>query len=306
MKKIYALLVIVVLLFTVSGVSFGAIHPTGSVFFDPVGYEIQGTLLIPDNDKWFDSTKTQEGFTGNINLVNTDLTGNFTGLNLEYYKNDQTFAGLNYLSAPEVNFTSVYGEYLFDFGLFVGADYLGNGYGSVGVLSGGYSLKFGDRGYAAVSLDYENDSDTSEILGYEADVLYYLDKAKIFGEIYQLQATNETYFLIGGAYSLTDQLTAGARYMSGTDLTGYEAGVTWTKDALVINGKVAEDPGINETYVSLNGGYQFTKNWSAGITFQKYPDLPLGYLAKVSYKEGIFNFSLSVNSDYYPELFFGD
>lgn len=316
MKKISALLLMVVLLFSMSGVTLGAIHPVGSDFWDPADYEFRGAMLLPDQDKWFDTTKTQEGFNANLNLLNTDLTGNCTGLDAEYLKNDQTFAGVDYLSVGNANasLTSIYGEYRFDFGLFAGMDYVnisdGDGDGvNDTIATGGYSLKFGDQGYLAVSMDYDcgGGGDASQILGYEADLLYYLDKAKIFGEVYEFQeVANTSFFLLGGDYRLSDQLTAGAKYMfsnnEDVNANGYAAGVTWSQDALILNAKLAQDFGVDESYVSVNGSYQFAKNWSAGLTLQKYPDLTMGYLVKVSYKTGIFDLNLSINNDYYPLL----
>lgn len=325
MKQFLTLGLVVVLLLSLSLVAAGeyggpppsSIHAPGSEF-SSVGELNFSFYNQTTQDKWFSIEKTQEHIDGNICSFKSQ-SENFNDFNVDYVINDQTYLAVNYVSLDSADtmdcssssIKELKGSYLFKPGLFIAVDY-NNFYTDDTTIwyNAGYRLNFGDNGYVAISGTYFNDSASSEISimqGYEADLMYYLNKAKIFAEIYSPQTEGyDPYYMVGGNMSFTDNLTAGLKYYTtGSNFTGslngYYAGLTWNKDSFTANLKYGKDIMTGLNYYALNENYQFNDHWSAGITCgsmqQKEFEYP-GFMANVSYKTGIINLSFIYNRDF--------
>jgi hypothetical protein len=323
MKKLLTVLLTCGLLLMLCQLSFAAIHPENNDFInwssEVTSYE---SLISQENDKWFDCTQTQPSLSIEaVNWVEGDLTyKEMQELNVNYYVNDQTFADIDYMHTSGSNSEIFGGSYLFDSGVFVGVDYINeedsdsNPYD----LSLGYRFNLGKKGYIAVSGDYYHYDgyDDSDIGGYEVDGIYYLDKAKLFGEMY-LAKDNDSkskdfddfnYLMVGANTALSDELTVGAKFESqnnyGENTTGYLTGLTWSKDKIIINSKFGKDLISQLNYSAIGGSYSFNKNWSLGATYGIY-DLIMedpGYAVKLTYKTGMMKFSFTVDKDYYRNM----
>ena len=91
----------------------------------------------------------------------------------------------------------------------------------------------------------------------------------------------------------------------GNNTNGYVAGLTWSKDKLIINSKFGKNLFIDKLYYfAFGGSHSFNEIWSLGATYGKYDYLTEdpGYAVKLTYKTGMMKFSFTWDKDYYRNL----
>jgi hypothetical protein len=228
-------------------------------------------------DTVYSIEKKEPYIRGSITSFDSDAT-EFWG---EYYLNDQTFANLAYINANEADESLTYlkGSYLFDFGLFVGLDYITVDDENVFLLSPGYRYNFNDNGYIAFSIDYLDYDGYSEVSGYDFDWSYYSDKMKFVGQLYKFKELDDLIIDINYAYQISDQITAGVTATSVFDIVmdlGYtfNAGITWNVSNFILDltyGNLFTE--IDQTQYYLVGVmYNINDTFGAGIDFQTFDD----------------------------------
>jgi hypothetical protein len=303
MKKCLVLFMVLSLMFLVTGSVSAAVHNFTGDFINPF---LMDDFSGPSFEGWYSIEKDSPSVTTRgLFPENYDLYG------FEYFQNDQTFANLTYFS-PDNGDSETYlkGSYLFENNFFVGLDYGTDGDVSHSTLSPGYRFNFGDDGYMAVSLDYAADDDyllyvDKGIIDYEITAKYYTDLSRIYGQIVipneDVVVTDKTFFYVGGAYKLSDNVVLGANFTNGpklvlypyyglvwTDCTTYDLGATATFDKLGVELKYEvtsyDDLNDETNATSLNALYSFTDNIRAGLqaTKQENVDDPDLY-AKIKY-----------------------
>ncbi|HBE78074.1 MAG TPA: hypothetical protein DDW65_09895 [Firmicutes bacterium] len=301
--------------------SFAAVHPLNSEFVNwSTTQELLTIMFRPENDQWFDCSKPQPSL--NIEAVHFPKSKSAFGfpesqyLALNFSVNDQSFVSIAYTDLfkdqPMEKIEFVAGSYLFDCGLFLGLNDLHSRAGALDDVydaSPGYRFNLNDNGYIALSCDYLDSGDDSDIGGYEADGMYYLKKAKLFGEIYQSDSSDgNDYYMLGANVALSDEMTMGMKIESINnsfeDQNVYQVGFTWSKNKVIVNSKFGKCYGYDFNYFAYGVTYSFNDNWNLGATCGKIENLTKdpGYALKLSYKTGLIHFSLIWDKDYYRNI----
>jgi hypothetical protein len=166
-ENILGILLMMGLVFLGSAGTLGAVRSSGERFPTDTWYSV-----TPQESYW-------QLFCNKYTHHDTYFTGG------ELYQNDQTFL--------QVYSGNVYGifenmglaaSYLFDSGFFIGLSDLKMNGSNQTTISPGYRFSLNENSYAALSLDYTSALNTNKVTGYELDLQYYLDNAKLRARIY--------------------------------------------------------------------------------------------------------------------------
>jgi hypothetical protein len=207
----------------------------------------------------------------------TDVPGakDKTDLNSIYYLDDFTFAEIGTGTAVSDDITYLRGSYKFANGIFAGLD-VNSKSDNYTMLSAGYAYALGEKGYIAFSGDYDA-SDAADWLGYELNYRYYTDKMRTFGQLYRScegSAVGEEAYRLDLAvnYKLLDNFVGGVGlsvydFDQSDDYKVYSVGGTYTKDALVVDGKYTYDDDTENPVYELMGMYGFTNKITAGVYY---------------------------------------
>jgi hypothetical protein len=264
MKRLLVLPLILCLLLIGTTGALGAVHNPESGFstwaFTAPFYifsAFQGVFMSDGSDTWY-KVAPESKFKAYTASADTMA---FYGA--EFTLNDQTFVTLNSTSmdGPPIDMMEFKGSYLFDFGLFVGLDYVSVD-GSPGldpgyVLSPGYRFNFGDESYVALSIDYMilSDIDFEEIVGYDIDFVYTFDGGRFFAQYYlstdESVFDGEAGFDLGATYQAGDELVIGFYYWAIEDTDQYHAGLTWTPDFMTFDLMIGSV--MDEGFYALSG-----------------------------------------------------
>lgn len=309
MKIFSVVLLVIGLALTSTLPAMAEIHPAGSDFLtaNPNPFFLLLTGVIPKPEQWFTIKDAEPGIYVNLQSYSADF---FSNLNINFQQNDQMFIGLDQLTSNGV-LTELYGNYLFNNGIFIGFVNKGGLGTNDSLISGGYRLSLNDKSYVAFSIDERTGNDPDGIFGsqegvygYEVCGKYFLDNAKLFGEVYIFRDTTvDPYLMVGGNLALTDNLTTGLKLEKEGDFQHDYIGLTWSKDRLTLNGSYGM---VNEEgtfhYLAVGGSYQIQDGLAAGLSYSNFgtdPTNKYGYQLSIHYKTGFVNFGFYYNHDYF-------
>ncbi len=216
MKKHFSLLLGLSLVFVSCTSAFGAVHR-----FDDNEYAT--------TDTWYSIEPHPAYLEGHLMVQEGS-----TLLGGEFYQNDQTYLGAEFISTDTSNEFKLKASYLTNLGFFAGAylDYTKTE-NIDGILNWtlwpGYRYGF-DQGYLAFSLDIANDvNDEIALLDIDLDGLYLFQNGKISGEFkIPIQEDHALYLDLQGRLKLLPELVAGLDLdADGNDLD-LTVGATWT------------------------------------------------------------------------------
>jgi hypothetical protein len=192
------------------------------------------------------------------------MTDNFYFFDMDYYQNDHLF-GEYLFSDSNSNTSSIFkGSYLFDFGLFVGLNYVSESrnQGSAYVISPGYRFNLRDKGYLAFSVDYGSwrDEDIDGIGGYDLDFKYYPDRFKIAAQYYHPTQNNlggddlKDIYELEVDYQVNPELTVGFSNQISEGESLWFAGLSWTTKLLILDLKTGNST-LNDDFMGFEGGF---------------------------------------------------
>lgn len=302
MKKVFviALALIITLLVAIS--AQGAVHSVNSPFQSWTEFGIISNAFKPEVTAWYSLLEPEKGFSGNVTMYTGDLFDDVQLLNGQYYESELKFGSATYIINPDSNIMFVNGNYLFDFGLILGAEIVSIESDTVTLLSPGYYFQF-NQGFAQASVDFMMGEGESELYGFELDAMYNLDNARFFGELYSVK-DNDSYIMVGGLYQLQDNLVLGGKLENFGDNSGYQLGATWNQDAITLNGKLGEAILGEYSYYAVGGTYKINEKFSLGLDYGKNEMMDAGYALRVGYKTDTFIFNFCLNMDYMPIVAF--
>jgi hypothetical protein len=214
-------------------------------------------------DTWYSIAPTAPYWQAAYRHVgNMDVT-TFFG---EWYQKDQLFVSAKLVDVTGGG-TELRASYLFNFGLFLGLDYLSPDPGSNTTwFSPGFRFDLGDDSYLALSADYYSSASVDEIRNYDLDLKYYTEMMFVFAEI---NATKSAYtnYDFGLNYQVNDLWVLGAKLYFQGNHTGYMAGFTLTTDPAIVDFTYSNDS-ASDSYYKIGAMFNLTD--SIGLGFEYY------------------------------------
>lgn len=212
--------------------------------------------------------------------------------NLDYFLNEQTYAGFNIaLPPPDEGFgtiINVYGSYLFNFGLFVGMDYYAWGESNAELtISPGYRFNLQNKGYLAARLNFANGNTSSGIYSYQLEGQYYNETMLMTGQIV-LPKDSLTTIVAGANFKTNDELIWGINCGTGKQFD-CTAGFTWSKNDWAVETTLGTS--ANAFYYDVNGLYKISEQFSLGLE-GKSENVNSLITFKAKYQSKLFNLNL--------------
>jgi hypothetical protein len=265
-------------------VSTGAMAAVNSGEADFVNYATGRQVDTGGFGGWYYIEPESAFFNANVQSVKDEPNvKDRTDFNSIFYLNDFTFAEIgtkaNALDGTD-DITYLRGSYKFDNGIFAGLD-VNSKSDNYTVVTAGYAYALGENGYIALSGDYDTSKKADWWLGYGINYRYYTDKMRTYGQIYRpyggSDVGEEAYIAdLNLAYKLTDNFVAGVGvnyndFKDSKDYTNANIGGTYTKDALVVDGRYNSNydstTDSNKSMYELMGMYGFTDKITAGVYY---------------------------------------
>lgn len=216
-------------------------------------------------DTWFTIEDKNQYVEGDINSCNDS-----SAFDLEYFKNDQTFADFTSAKIQNDTETFIQGSYLFEPGFFVGVESISRKNQTITTtIAPGYRYNFNKKNYAAASFDYTSSQNTTEITNFEIEGKYYEKNLKSYGSL--SFPKNQSTELNGELdYKISNDLTVGG-YLNSYDgtTTIFFGGTYFTVvnkgNKLIIDGMLGS--GANTTIFQLSGMYNPVEKFNIGGEF---------------------------------------
>jgi hypothetical protein len=295
MKRIIWVVVLILTLGTFLGTGTAVL--AGPTRETPTPEELIAGMAQPSSDPMFTIVPKKPSLEAGLSWCIDDPL-----YSLNYELNDHTYAGFNLqIPPPDQGYdsiTNVYGSYLFSFGLFVAGDYYAWGSESELTLSPGYRYNLQDKGYLAASCNLKSQNNSgSEFAGYKVEGQYY-DETKLISGRISLPKDEVNTFEVESNFTATPEIIWGVN-CNGGDYFNYSAGLTWTKEAWVVDAAVGSD--TDKFFCSLNGLYKINDQFNLGLE-NKFGNGNPQYTLKAGCLNKLFTANLMYKID--PAMFY--